>query len=275
MKLSTKVDECSKNISFKDIKEELSKAVTLIGIKLAEIHQAYDFDEIVTLIGNSLDNLSDVIINIGCDAKYVTSYKKWGDYGWTISPQVDKKFFITLPTSLQDADETMRRFCNIKNIKEIIEILSAHGVNSTDLEIAQYCFEKGQYKPCAMMLFSMIDCHLIDEKVFGEGKDGKPYLKTGFGVIAELKEHSEKIFSEDDFLCLLQYKLIIHSLMSLFDSKNKNFEKEPIVINRNYLMHGKSTKTITDIDCYKLWSALYSLVVAYPKLEENVKNDFN
>lgn len=243
--------------------------------KLAETYLVCNFDEIITAIGQSLDAFSDVLINAGCKPEHLSSYKEWGDYGWAISPQVDKKIFITPPTSLQDADETMRRFCNIKNIKEIIEILSAHGVNSTDLEIAQYCFEKGEYKPCAMMLFSMIDCHLIDEKVFGEGKDGKPYLKTGFGVIAELKEHSEKIFSEDDFLCLLQYKLIIHSLMSLFDSKNKNFEKEPIVINRNYLMHGKSTKTITDIDCYKLWSALYSLVVAYPKLEESVKNDFN
>lgn len=273
MKLSTKVSDSSNPTSIKDATKEISKAMTLIADKLAAIHLVYNFDDIITTIGQSLDTLSDALINAGCKPEYLASYKTWGDYGWTISPKTGKKFFLEKAESLHSADETMRQFCSIENIIEINNILCSHGVNSNDLEIAKTCCENHRYKPCAMLLFSMIDGYLIDQKIFGVGKDGNQFLKTGLSTVLVLKENDDKVFTDDDFLCMLQYKLIIHGLMSLF-KQCTNFENEPSVINRNFVMHGKSTKTITDTDCYKLWSALYSLVVAYPNLKRQIsKND--
>lgn len=274
MKLSTDIIEEPTHVSFKDALSGVSTAMTLLAAYLAQMRAEYDFDAMVTTISKSLDELSDALINYGCNSEYIASYKKWGDYGWSISPQVNNKFFLSKPLSLNDADEKMQKICTLENITEINKVLYSHGLNEEDLESARVCYENKLYKPCAMLLFSMLDCQLIDKNYFGSDKNGNPYLKTGFAAIRELKDEGEKIFDENHFLSLLQYKLIIHSLMSLFDG-DKNFENEPNIINRNYLMHGKSTKLITASDCYKLWSALYSLVVAYPELEESLKNDYN
>jgi len=269
MKLSTRITSCEHSGSFSDAINRVSKALMMFSAKLAEMHQEYDFDALVTSIGESLDHLARVIKKAGCDPEYVEAYKNWGDYGWSISPQVKETFFLIKPTSVQDADETMRSFCNIENIAGINAVLSMYGLDINDLEMARTCYENRQYKPCAMLLFSMLDCHLINQKRYVEDDNGKQSLKTGFSVVIDLKDNDDKIFTENDYLCMLQYKLIIHSLMSLFCGY-KNFENEPPIINRNFLMHGKSTRTVTDTDCFKLWSALYSLVVVYPKVKEQV-----
>lgn len=274
MKLSTNIAEETTHIALKDAVSKISKALTVLGIYLTQLYAEHDFDEMLRSISKSLDELSEALINCGCNPGHIESYKQWGEYGWSISPQVNSKYFLSKPLSLDDADEKMRKFCIIENIDEIKKALYNHDLNKEDLETAQFCYENKQYKLCAMLLFSMIDCQLINKKYFGKGKDGNPYLKTGFGAIMKLKASGDKTFDENYFLLFLQYKLIIHSLMSLFAGAD-NFENEPEIINRNFLMHGKSTKLITNTDCYKLWSALYSLVVTYPELEERLKNDYN
>lgn len=274
MKLSTNIAEETTHIALKDAVSGISKAMTLFAGHLAQMYAEYDFDEMLKAISKSLDELSETLINCGCNPEHIESYKQWGEYGWSISPQVNSKYFLSKPLSLDDADEKMRKFCIIENIDEIKKVLYNHDLNKEDLETAQFCYENKQYKLCAMLLFSMIDCQLINKKYFGKDKDDNPYLKTGFGAIMKLKAGGDKTFDENHFLLFLQYKLIIHGLMSLFAGA-ANFENEPEIINRNFLMHGKSTKLITNTDCYKLWSALYSLVVTYPELEERLKNDYN
>ena len=65
----------------------------------------------------------------------------------------------------------------------------------------------------------------------------------------------------------LYFLNIMETLMALFQD-TENFTNEPKMINRNYVVHGMSTRTVTEIDCFKVWSALYSLVVMLPLLEE-------
>ena len=55
--------------------------------------------------------------------------------------------------------------------------------------------------------------------------------------------------------------------MILFNDSN-NFTNEPDMINRNFVTHGMSNRTVTEIDCFKVWSALYSVVALLRKLEE-------
>lgn len=269
MKLPTKISETARTTSIKDAIQGISNFLELFVIELEKQRINYDYDSLIKSISISLDSFSDALINFGCNPDYVISYKKWGDCGWAINPQIGNKFFLTAPNSLENADEIMQSFCNIDNITEIKNALSTYGLNSEDLEDALLCFKNNQYKPCAMVLFSMLDYSLINLNCIGKDKNGKPYLKTGLGAICELKDKDEKIFNENDFLLFLQFKLIIHCLMILFQNTN-NFEKEPQIINRNYLMHGKNTKPVTNIDCYKLWTALYSLVIVYQELKEQV-----
>lgn len=272
MELPTKISETEKTTSIKDAIHGISKYLELFAIELEKQWQNNDYDSLIKSISISLDSFSDTLINFGCNPDYIDSYKRWGDYGWAINPQIGHRFFLIEPNSLENANAQIQFFCNIDSITEINNSISTHGLNSDDLADALLCYKNNQYKPCAMILFSLLDCCLINLNCIGKDKNGKPFIKTGLGAICELKDNGEKFFTENDFLIFLQFKLIIHCLMVLFQNAN-NFENEPQIINRNFLMHGKRTKPVTDIDCYKLWTALYSLVVVYPELKEQVRKN--
>ena len=57
------------------------------------------------------------------------------------------------------------------------------------------------------------------------------------------------------------------TLTALFGG-DADFKKEPKTVNRNYVSHGMSTRKVTELDSFKVWSALFSFVVILPMLSE-------
>ena len=262
--LSTKVGPDDRIVSTKEAIENISFAVEKLGVYLASIHQLYDYDAMISSISNTLDDFSTALINAGCNKQYVAAYKKWGNFGWSFNVNIDKKFFLTAPNSLKEADSIMREYCNSETITKMMKKLETAGVSKKDLEEAYFDYINGKYKSSVMLLFSLLDQQLIKRKIFKE--DGR--LKTGAGAIGELKK-SEKQYKGSTHLNYLQFTLIIYCLLKLFES-SENFEIEPDVINRNFLIHGMSEKEVNEDDCLKVWSALYSFVVVYPELEKEI-----
>ena len=264
IKLSTKVGSDEGTLSTKDAVKNISFAIEKLGVYLASIHKLYDYDAMTSSISNALDEFSNALINAGCNKGYVDAYKKWGDFGWSFNANVSKKFFLTVPNSLEEADSIMYKYCKMEEITKMIEELKSAGINEKDLEEACFDYLNQKYKSSVMMLFGLLDQQLINRKFFKE--DGR--LKTGRSVIGEL-EKTEKSHKENTHLHYLQFALIINCLITLFKGV-KNFEKEPSVINRNFIMHGMTVKEVNENDCFKVLSALYSFVVVYPELEKEI-----
>lgn len=264
IKLSTKVSSGDKTLSTKDAINNIYFAIEKLGVYLASMHQLYDYDAMTASISNALDEFSNALINVGCNKEHVAAYKKWGNFGWSFNVNISKKFFLTAPNSLEDADSIMHKYCKMEEITKMNEELKVAGVNEKDLEEAYFDYINRQYKSSVMLLFSLLDQQLIKRNFFKENG----LLKTGGSVVREL-EKDEKLHKENTHLHYLQFALIIRCLNTLFQS-NKNFEKEPSVINRNFLMHGMSAKKVNEYDCLKVWSALYSFVVVYPDLEKEI-----
>lgn len=190
-----------------------------------------------------------------------------GGFGWSFNTSINKKFFLTAPNSLQSADTLMQEYCNDEEIFRIKKELKSANINQTDLEEAYFTYINRKYKSSVMLLFSLLDQQLINRHFYNE----EGYLKTGVGVIGELKK-SKKVHKGNTHLHYLQFTLIIYCLISLFQSNN-NFEIEPPIINRNFLIHGMSKNDVNKIDCMKVWSALYSFVVVYPELEKEIQQN--
>lgn len=264
IKLSTKVSSDERILSTKDAIKNISFALEKLGVYLASMHQLYDYDAMTSSISNALDEFSNALINVGCNKEYVVAYKKWGNFGWSFNANISKKFFLTAPNSLEEADSIMHEYCNSETITKMKEKLKSAGVNEKDLEEAYFDYDNRQYKSSVMLLFSLLDQQLIKRKFFKE--DGR--LKTGAGVIGELKK-SKKQHKESTHLHYIQFTLIIYCLIKLFES-SENFEIQPFVINRNFLIHGMSNREVNECDCLKVWSALYSFVVVYPELEKEI-----
>ncbi|PWM69630.1 MAG: hypothetical protein DBX61_01415 [Clostridiales bacterium] len=264
IKLSTKVSSSDKGISIKDAIENMFSAMKKYAENFASSQQIYDYDSIISAIGYSIDEIGSVLINAGCNEEYVKAYKEWGNFGWSFNANINNKFFLTAPKSSQEADSIMLKYANVESITRMMEELKNFDVNKKDLEEAYFAYINQKYKSSVLLLFSLIDRQLINRALLNENG----YLKTGASAVGELKK-SEKLYKENTYLHYLQFTLIINCLFTLFQN-SKNFEKEPVVINRNFLIHGMSNNEVNGIDCLKVWSALYSFVVIFPKLEKEI-----
>ena len=270
LKLSTQISSEKNTYSYKDAFKGLSAGLQALSTAISSIYKSIDYDAAVKVLSKSLDDFCDVIINAGCNKEYIQSYKAWGKYGWSLNTTVNKKFFTSCPESLEKADLLMQQYCNEDEVMSMISALNNTDINKKDLEEASFAYTHQKYKSCAMLLFSLIDKQLINKKFINE----KGNIKTGCSAICTLKKSDEKVYKDNSYLVYLQYILIMYCLIELFQNY-QNFETEPKVINRNFLIHGMCERDITEIDCFKVLCALYSLTVVYPDLDTLVNCDDN
>lgn len=247
------------------------------GEKLLEgqIAFAERFQEEYEKLSNAIRNLKIQECTEEEKSNYIKCYEAWGKYGWTFGEHTELSFFSRVPSSLEDADSTMMNIVDTNSIIRMKDKMVAVGVQEADLEEAYSCFENHQYKACALIVFALIDHKLISLGFRHPPKENKEKgdLKSGLSAICEYKNQNKKIFMKSILYAHLSYLNLVKSIMVLFAS-TEDFTKEETIVNRNYITHGMSARTVTNIDCVKLFSLLYSMVTIFPFLEE-VKNDYH
>ena len=120
------------------------------------------------------------------------------------------------------------------------------------------CFEQGNYYACCSLLFAIIDREIISHQphISEKKKRRNTYNKDLI---------DKKIANPDNenhylpFLCKINF---MH-LLSYYYGTGDDFIDESIsrypVINRNFLEHGMTNRTITKNDCVKLFLFIYYL----------------
>ena len=198
----------------------------------------------------------------------IKNYKKWGAHAWSSNAENPATFFSEAPGTLENADSKMRTYCTESNIAAMKDKLIAVGVNRDDVEEAFCCHKSGFYKSCVLILFALIDHELISKgyrRIKDDGTQGT--LKSGMGAIGDLKKESLQEHSNSVLFAYLQCVNIMSTLTALFGG-DADFKKEPKTVNRNYVSHGMSTRKVTELDSFKVWSALFSFVVILPMLSK-------
>lgn len=221
--------------------------------------------------------LSDAILSLdvpGYSAErkqeLIRHYEEWGRYGWTFNCEMTvKTLSSSMPLSLEDADQKMGQYCSLEGITKMAKELKAKGVNGPDLDEAQFSFEHRNYKASALLLFALIDHELISmgfrKKPRKDQKEG--YYKTGKAAVSEYSDLNKEAYESSFLYANLYFINIVKTLMVLF-AESEYFENEPDVINRHFIVHGMSKRAVTQIDCFKVWCALYSIAVMLPELEK-------
>lgn len=182
------------------------------------------------------------------------SYEKWGKYGWTIPPSANINCFDICPNTQFEADKIALQNCKQADMDRVFENLLTICVRKKDLKEAIDCYENGNYKACALLLFAIIDSRIIRLQNRNEK------MAVGIGAVAKFKKKVKKENADKEvFFLALQCANIFACLFSVFDDTD-NFKKKTKVINRNYLDHGMSSKTVRKKDCIKLFLLLYNLL---------------
>lgn len=197
------------------------------------------------------------------------NYVQWGKYGWTFNNKTRLKTYSSFPASLEAADKVMGVCCTIENVVDMKNKLIQNGINEMDLNEAVFCFENKKYKSCALILFGLIDHELISKgfRKKPRKKQSEGYLKTGEKAVSAYKDENKEAY-ENSFIYAYLYFLNIMETVSTMFKNTEDFTSEEIIINRHYISHGMSKRNVSDIDCFKVWSALHSLVIMLPVLED-------
>ena len=226
--------------------KELNAIMEQLQPALAEYQCA--FNEIAQLLAEvSIPSVSEEE-----KEKLLKSHRQWGEYGWTLHPNAILKFFYQKPIDRADAYNRMQVFLSEDNTNCVFRSLQRDLPQSKDLESAIFCFQNKEYKACSLLIFSMLDSMLI-----GKQPETK-WRHTGKGGVDYFKEQT-KPSDEQLLLFVLQWANVIACLETVFASGN-NFTNEPETINRNFVSHGMSKRSISKTDCQQLFMLLHNFI---------------
>lgn len=185
----------------------------------------------------------------------IASYKKWGEYGWTLCPGAPFDCFDELPASIEAANAVMTPLCSKREMELLFDELRSQRIKKEDLNAAILCYNNRQYKACALILFAIIDAKLIRKQ-----KRGEKHRPSGSKAAKRLREQFEGGDNEKKLLTMLLCVNLFSCLETLFANAD-DFRVEPATINRNFVSHGMTRRPVRQRDCIQLFLALYNLML--------------
>lgn len=181
--------------------------------------------------------------------KLQDSHELWGSYGWTLIPIAGDGLFDRPPKDRAEAGRVARHAC--KNTKDLFSyIRKQKRVKTAEFDEAVCDFSDKRYKSCALLLFSLIDGHLIRFQR-GTEANGKS-RKVGKGAVDLARQRVHADNPKRSLFGALFYINLFTCLDKVFENTT-DFKKETSVINRNYLDHGMLTRKVTRTDCLQLF----------------------
>lgn len=194
------------------------------------------------------------------------SFIAWGKYGWTVNILADYSIYFYTPESQEEADRRSLKYCTNDLMDKYFErLLSEKLCKKTVLKEAIFCFKNRKYRACACLLFALMDGEMIKSQSIDNnrkfGERGIKFLKSMVNQRKDVKNAT---------LLFLEFQCLNSALASVFAS-DANFLNEPVLINRNYVMHGMITRRILRKDCVQLF-LIYGNLLRYIDFYSKIKD---
>lgn len=195
--------------------------------------------------------------------------RKLGHAGWVVSNHSNPREVKEWNTLLSDDREweitTYFEGDNgniLENIFRELEAKYSENPNKRYFNKGKCFFEEKDYMTSAMYIVALIEERTNQFMKFPKRMSyAEKYSSDGFKKhIQEEFENTESIFTKR-YLFLDMYPSVIGFLNRLLVDGEYKFEKgiEPPYINRNWLLHGKSSRTIERYECIQLFNALSTI----------------
>ena len=183
--------------------------------------------------------------------KIISSQERWGECGWTQHPLSIIGFFYNPPENSKDANDKMEIYCTENGIQYILDRLAQLNlVNQYVFDEAVFCYKNSKYYSAVCLLFSLIDGIIFSfEKKIG---------------LKGIEKFNEKISDNQENLLGLFYKAKnIYACLKKVFKHGGNFEIQPDIINRNFLLHGQLKREVTRLDFNQIVLLYYNLISLY------------
>ena len=189
------------------------------------------------------------------------------DNQYVIWEGLDDEFVEEIITS-PNINKTLRQYHERDHYKSINEIAQKCALNPIIKQnkrvFAQSleAFNKGKSDLAVIGLTATIDGVLSN----ASGKCMTSIPKRTQELVNKL-ENAEALLNEEYALLSLYYTL--DQTSKLFSERIQFFNNEPKRLNRHWIMHGRSSRKKTKLDCVKLIRLLYGIIVINDMTEKN------
>lgn len=180
--------------------------------------------------------------------------KIWGEYGWSVS-DLSPSEIRNAPELLTDADKYYLQYMTKERVQNLFDNVLTEIPRKKDFEECRVLYEQKHYKPCAMMLCSLIEGQLIRHVPKTSWK------RNGDKALKRLKDVSDIDSDLTDAIWILNTLSAYNYFFRSGENFNRVVEGE---LNRNFLMHGMMYRPVLKRTCIKLFLLLESIVAMMP-----------
>ena len=190
--------------------------------------------------------------------KLEASYRRWGEYGWTLLPNSPIDFFNNVPSTQIEADKLALVYCTNDYILNLFEMFRKNvQISQDDLEESIYTFNHEKYKSCVMIIFSMLDSILIKLQRDEDRAGVKKYRPSGKKAVSNINNRIQNQDSEYK-MGLFLWVNVISCLKKVFEEGN-DFKIQQEVININFLDNGILERKVKRNDCIQVFILLHNM----------------
>ena len=249
-----------------DFSETISKIVPTIP------NNAIINEELLVFINEICDSLLEqvteritILADISKPSRAILALAEAQYVRWDYYP----KEFIEEIIYSDDINETLRLHHEKDDYKSVFETLercknSSLITNDMLLEESIATFKNAKFNTAILGFSALIDNALTISS-----------HNTNTSIGKRAKCILDELVNRDDELDNNEYALM--SLLYTFEKTIESFDRfedfskpEPICLNRHWLMHGRSTRIISKLDCVKVINLLYGIIL----LDELLQNDY-
>ena len=178
-------------------------------------------------------------------------------YGWSLGPYVMVDEVCEDNMNIDQINNIFLEYYSDDILRSIFDELFETIDLKDDFDEAIKCYDLGYYKACISLLFSIISSYLyksleilVDDKT-DEGKRKSEKNAIGFALKKTVQIGEMKSF--------YRYHLLFSTLNEYY-SYGKDFKIQPIIPNRNFILHGMYKKSVNKTDCLKVFLCLHDLL---------------
>lgn len=239
--------------------------VPSVKAMVAGMQQLIDYSKLIPPITEQLNSafktLKQLIKEFNWDG-YRSAFHKWGSFGWIIPDNMPLTDISQVPLDLKEADRRCLQFYDRETLNDLFVRLEQNIRKKRDMTEAILLFRTRHYKPCAMMLCSLIEGELI---ALGNRKNVVLLRKGRQSGKSTLSAFKDCDLPSEGFTALMLENFL--AAWDYFFHGGKDFNREiEGELNRNFLMHGMMYKPVRRKTCIKLFSLLERITTILPKL---------
>lgn len=184
--------------------------------------------------------------------------KKIGENGWTLPMIMGLSKFEKLfaaSNSGEDVsiyDNFFNEFYNSKNLKLMIKHINNSPIIDIRKQLFNDCVEAYENKKYLLCINSLVP---ILEGILSEFDDDK----TNIRMMKVCKKNVDDTERENKLIVNLAW-ISFYSFISILYKQSKFDDNEPTLVNRHWILHGRTEREYGKEDCLRLFNAIYTIV---------------